>query len=342
MNDIRVAIAGVGNVASSLLQGLALMDTEHVAGPKLLPIVGFDVNSNKVGLPLFKGIFSQPNCAQDLGLDLSKFDGPILRGPLLDGLSMPLAEVVPIDVSDAPVDVSCVLRQLNVEVLVILVPTGGNEAARYYAKAAIQAGCAIVNAMPAEVVNSPDIVDLALRAGVPLIGDDMKSQIGATAIHRALMELFTSRCAVVERTLQLDWGGDADFLNLVRGDRYRSGKMQSKTEAVAWNHPEAKTHVNASDYIPFLGNRKEAYTRIEGTIFGKQRVRIDVQMEVEDGYNAAGVVLPAVLCAGLALRRGIAGPLDAASAWLCKRPRDQMTDHEAYTLYKLFLSKIYS
>lgn len=340
MNDIRVALVGVGNVASSLLQGLAATENEDSLGAKLLPVVGFDVNKNKVGLPLFQGIEVSPNCAQRMAVDISKFTGKIYRGPLLDGLSASLADIVPVDTNSASVNVTSVLREQGVEVLIIMVPTGANEAARYYAQSAIRAGCAVVNAMPAEVINSPGIVEQALRARVPLIGDDMKSQIGATAIHRALMELFTSRHAVVDRTLQLDWGGDTDFLNLVHGSRYDSGKGRSKTEAVNWNHPNALVHINASDYIPFLGNRKEAYTRVEGKIFGNQRVRIDVHMEVEDGYNAAGVVLPAAICAGLALRRGLAGPLDAACAWLCKRPRNQITDREAYTLYNQLLDRL--
>lgn len=339
MNEIRVAIAGVGNVASALLQGLAFEKRKGMRLP-VNPVVGFDVNANKVGLPLSQAVRVVPNCANWLGMDLAEFSGPVMRGPLLDGLSPPLRELIPVDDNAQPVDVSTVLEELGVEVLIIAIPTGAQTAARYYAEAAIRARCAVVNGMPAEIVASDELMRQATEAGVPVIGDDMKSQVGATAIHRAVMELFSRRAAAVERTLQLDWGGDMDFMNLVPGDRYDAGKKRSKTESVIWDHPEVEAHISASDYIPFLKNRKEAYTRVEGTIFGGQKVRIDIHLEVEDAYNAAGVILPAAVCAGLALRQGISGPLDGPSAWLCKRPRVQLSDLDAFLRYQAFMAEL--
>lgn len=339
MNEIRVALAGVGNVASALLQGLAMERRKGAALP-IRPVVAFDVHANKVGLPLSQAVRVAPNCANWLGLDITEFSGPVMQGPLLDGLSLPLSEVIPVNEDAQPVNVSEVLREFEVEVLIIAIPTGAQAAARYYAEAAIRAQCAIVNGMPTEIIASDELVRQATEAGVPVIGDDMKSQIGATVIHRAIMELFTRRGAAVDRTLQLDWGGDADFMNLVSGRRYDAGKKSSKTEAVNWNHPGADVHVSASDYIPFLKNRKEAYTRIEGTVFGGQNVRIDIHLEVEDAYNAAGVILPAAVCAGLARRKGVAGPLDGPSAWLCKRPRIQMSDLDAFLHYQAFMNEL--
>lgn len=340
MVPVRFAIAGVGNVASALVQGLVRLNRITGIESVAKPTVGFDVHSKKVGNSLGQAIRIAPNCASWLNEDLNAVDAPVLRGPSLDGLSAPLRDVIPVDDNTTPVDLVSVFRETNTEVLVILLPTGAQQAAEAYAQSAISAGCAVVNGMPACIAKQENIVRKATDKNIPIIGDDIKSQVGATIIHRALMDVFLTRDAKVERTIQLDWGGDTDFLNLVRGRRYEQGKRASKTESVIWNHPETDAHISAVDYIPFLENKKEAYTRLEGRIFGGQKVRIDVNMEVEDAYNSAGVLVHAIKCAGLARRCNMGGVLESASAWLCKHPPNQLPDSEAHQGYESLMSEI--
>ena len=340
MDSIRFAVAGVGNVASALVQGTVRDSELQGLSPEIWPVLGFDVHKDKTGRCLSEAIRVSPNCASWLGEELSSVDATVLRGPLLDGLCPELREVVPIDDAEEPIDIASSLRDVGAEVLVILLPTGAQRAAETYARAAIEAKCAIVNGMPAHVAKHSEIARQACDRSIPIVGDDVKSQVGATILHRALMEVFRTRGAHVHQTIQLDWGGDTDFMNLVRGGRYDEGKRTSKTEAVVWNHPDTKAHISASDYIPFLGNVKEAYTRLEGTIFAGAKVRIDMFLCVEDAYNSAGVLTQAIRCAGLARRSGLGGVLDGPSAWFCKHPPAQMSDAEALATYSAFMESI--
>lgn len=339
MDPIRYAIAGVGNVASALVQGVAFQARLQDIPPSIQPVIAFDVHSGKVNRKLIEAIRVAPNCAKWLEEDLNWISADVLCGPVLDGVCSTLQHVIPLDDLQAPCNIAAELTSAGAEVLVIVLPTGAQKAAEAYARAAVSAGVGIVNGMPARIAKDPELVGLAERSRVPIIGDDVKSQVGATIVHRALMNVFKMRGAHVDQTLQLDWGGDTDFMNLVLGGRYESGKRQSKTEAVAWDHPGTKIHITAADYVPFLGNVKEAYTRLEGTIFGGAKVRIDVQMAVDDAFNSAGVLTHAVHLAGMATRNRCGGVLKGASAWFCKHPPEQMDDDDARREYYATLKR---
>lgn len=343
MGTIRVALAGVGNCASALLQGIHLYSrgadglkakpTARIGGYSIGDIefvTAFDVSEHKVSRDLGAAIGAPPNCADRI-VDVPEIGTPVVMGPVLDGLDDALRSIVPLSKA-SPVDVLGELRKTRPDVLVILLPSGASEAAHYYAEAAISAGSAVVNAIPVNVANDPRLVEAAHQAGVPLIGDDIKSQVGATIVHRALADLFPLRAARLTRTIQLDWGGDTDFLNLTSNGRYEKGKRQSKTEAVMWQQPTddpPEVRVSAVDYIPFLGNTKEAYCRLEGRVFGERPVLIHVMMQVQDAYNSAGVLVDAIRVAKAARDRGLKGVVHSASAFFCKRPPGQMSDIEA-------------
>lgn len=342
MNPVKFALAGVGNVASALVQGI--VREAKIQGQKLQiqPVLGFDVHERKVGRILAEAIRVAPNCAAWLDEDLGNLEASVVRGPLLDGLSPDLRRVIPVDDNQKPVDIAEALNAAGAEVLVIVLPTGSQKAAEEYAQGALEAKVGIVNGMPASIAKLPEIAQLSSAKGLAVLGDDVKSQVGATIVHRALMDVFRTRDARVHRTLQLDWGGDTDFMNLVPGGRYNEGKKTSKTEAVVWNHPNTEVHISACDYIPFLGNVKEAYTRLEGTIFAGAKVRIDMMMSVDDAYNSAGILAQAIQCTGLATRRRFGGVLQAPSAWFCKHPPVQMSDAKARRGYLQFMKSILS
>jgi len=342
MTQIRFAIAGVGNVASALVQGIVREARLQNRGLNIMPVLGFDVHDEKVGRPLTEAIRITPNCAKWLDEDLRQINATVVRGPLEDGLCPELRQVIPVNDGQKPVDIASALSDAGVEVLVILLPTGAQCAAEVYAQAAIKAHTAIVNGMPARIAKNREIVRGATDQRVAIIGDDVKSQVGATILHRALMDVFRTRGGCVSQTFQLDWGGDTDFMNLVCGGRYDEGKRLSKTEAVVWNHPETKAQISACDYIPFLKNVKEAYTRLEGTIFAGARVRVDMFMSVEDAYNSAGILTQAIFCAGLSQRKGVGGVIEASSAWFCKHPPVQMSDDEALSKHQKYLETIKS
>jgi myo-inositol-1-phosphate synthase len=308
--------------------------------PEVWPVIAFDVNEEKVGKPLRDAIQAPPNCTSWLGEDLSSIAAFVFLGPLLDGLSPPLRRIISVSEDQIPADIPSLLKEVRAEVLVIALPTGAQAAAEAYARAALEGGVAIINGMPANIAKLPEINQLASTRGLAIIGDDIKSQIGATIVHRALMDVFRTRGGCVEETLQLDWGGDADFMNLVCGGRYDAGKRAAKTKAVVWNHPKTRAHISASDYVPFLGNLKEAYMRLEGTLFAGAKVRLNLFMSVEDAYNSAGILVQAIKCAGLATRCGFGGVLDSPSAWFCKHPPKQMTDHEAHDAYIAFMESL--
>lgn len=352
MKKIRVALAGVGNCASALIQGVEYYrnsNSEPIGIAQTIGkyhvndiefVLGFDVHKEKVGRPLTEAIFEKPNCAEFLYKPEHEF-GMVYKGLVLDGLDSNISQHVPVDELQEPQDASTLLKENRIDILIILLPTGSQEAAEYYANAAIAAGCGIVNGMPADIANNSTLVAYATENEVPIIGDDIKSQIGATIIHRALTNLFPMRNASMDRTIQLDWGGDMDFCNLTSNQRYETGgKRRSKTESVIEGLPNKDTvdaQISAVDYIPFLENQKEAYTRLEGRIFGGKKVRVDVMLQVQDAYNSGGILVDALRVLMIAKDRKLGGVIDAASSMFNKRPPKQLSDVVAHEQLDAFI-----
>ncbi|MBP6889676.1 MAG: inositol-3-phosphate synthase [Candidatus Moranbacteria bacterium] len=352
MKKIRIALAGVGNCASALIQGVEYyrnsknepIGVAQIVGKYAINdiefVLGFDVHKEKVGRPLTEAIFEKPNCADFLYKPEQEF-GMVYKGHVFDGLDSNISQHVPVDELQEPEDAATLLKENSVDILIILLPTGSQKAAEYYAKAAIEAGCGIVNGMPADIANNPTLVARATENNIPIIGDDIKSQIGATIIHRALTNLFPMRNASMDRTIQLDWGGDMDFCNLTSNQRYETGgKRRSKTESVIEGLPNKDTvdvQISAVDYIPFLQNQKEAYTRLEGRIFGGKQVRIDVMLQVQDAYNSAGILVDALRVLMIAKDREIGGVIDVASSMFNKRPPKQLPDVVAREQLDIFI-----
>jgi len=347
-NKINVAIIGVGDVASALVQGVENYKNNPDKIIGILPeitqysindinfVLGIDVNSNKVGKDLSEGIFAEPNC--NAKLFKPKFlNAPIVKGPVMDGLDSNIKNIVPVDKNQEPVDVVKEMKNRYVDVAVILLPTGCHRAVEFYVMAGLDAGACIINGMPSSVVNNPNIVKKAEDLKLSLIGDDIKSQIGATIIHRSLANLFPLRGAILDRTIQLDWGGSSDFCNLLtpksNGDLiYEEGKRQSKTESVIsnlQNRNSVECQISAVDYIPFLKNQKEAYMRLEGRIFGGAPVRVDITMFVEDGNNSAGIIVDCIRVSKIARDRQIGGVIQSACSFFNKNPPKQLEDYVA-------------
>ncbi|MFX1454249.1 MAG: inositol-3-phosphate synthase [Promethearchaeota archaeon] len=347
-NKINVALIGIGDVACALVQGTEnykknpdkilglLSEITQYSINDINFTVGFDVNANKIGKDLSEAIFIEPNCNMRL-YKPDFLDAPVLKGPVLDGLDSNIKNIVPLSENQIPVDVSEELKSRKVDVAVILLPTGSHEAVKFYVLAALEAGACVVNGMPSPVVNDQEIVNKAETQNLSLIGDDVKSQVGATIIHRSLANLFPMRGAILDKTIQLDWGGCSDFYNLLtpmpNGElRYEQGKRQSKTESVIANLQNKDTvdcQISAVDYIPFLKNQKEAYMRLEGRIFGGAPVRVDITMFVEDGNNSAGIIADCIRVSKIAKDRNIGGVIQPASSFFMKHPLQQMDDYIA-------------
>ena len=347
-SKINVCLIGIGDVACALVQGIEnyKKNPENIIG--ILPhikqykitdinfVLGIEVNSNKVGKDLSEAIFAEPNCNKRL-FTPDFLDAPVIKGPILDGLDSNIKDIVPISNEQKEANVVKEMIDRQVDVAVILLPTGSHDAVKFYAMAALDAGACVVNGMPSKVAKDPEIVNKAIESNLALIGDDVKSQIGATIIHRALSNLFPMRGAILDRTIQLDWGGCSDFCNLMtpmpNGKlRYEEGKRQSKTEAVVSklkNRDTVECQISAVDYIPFLKNQKEAYMRLEGRIFGGASVRVDITMFVEDGNNSAGIITDCIRILKIAKDRNIGGVLDSASSFFMKHPPRQLQDNTA-------------
>ena len=346
--QINTALVGIGDVSSALVQGIANYKKNPDKLIGLLPeiteytvndinfVLGIDVNSNKVGKDLSEAIFAEPNCNKKL-YQPDFLDVPVLKGPVMDGLDSNIKNIIPVSEDQKPVDVIKELKDRKVDVVVIVLPTGSHKAVKFYALAALEAGACVINGMPSQVAKDPEIVKKAEELNLSLIGDDVKSQIGATIIHRSLANLFPMRGAILDKTIQLDWGGSSDFCNLMtpmpNGElRYEQGKRQSKTEAVISNLPNkdtVKCQISAVDYIPFLKNQKEAYLRLEGRIFGGAQVRIDITMFVEDGNNSAGILGDCIRTSKIAKDRQIGGVLQSACSFFTKHPPEQLNDYVA-------------
>ena len=342
---VRVAIAGVGNCASSFVQGLTFYknarDGEPIPGLMHTVLGGlsvgdveicaaFDVTTNKVGCDVADAIHAAPNNTHRFA-HVAPLGVVVERGPTLDGLGKYLREEV--QESELPaVDVAGVLRATNADVLVSYLPVGSQQAAEAYADAALAAGCGLVNCMPVFIASREDWRRRFEAKGLPIIGDDIKSQIGATIVHRVLANLFAERGVRLDHTYQLNFGGNADFLNMLDRDRLESKKI-SKTQSVASQiEPPLEPrdiHVGPSDYVSWLTDRKWAYIRLEGTTFGNVPLNIELKLEVWDSPNSAGVVIDAVRCIKLALDRRIGGALVGPSSYFMKSPPEQFTDADA-------------
>jgi myo-inositol-1-phosphate synthase len=351
--DIRVAIVGVGNCASSLVQGVQYYKDadENATVPGLMHVrfgayhvrdvkfvAAFDVDAKKVGFDLSEAIFASENNTIKIA-DVPPSDVIVQRGPTLDGIGKYYADTI--EVSDAEaVDVVKALKDANVDVLVSYLPVGSEEADKFYAQCAIDAGVAFVNALPVFIASDPVWAKKFEDAGVPIVGDDIKSQVGATITHRVMAKLFEDRGVQLDRTMQLNVGGNMDFLNMLERSRLESKKI-SKTQAVTSNlQREFNTkdvHIGPSDHVGWLDDRKWAYVRLEGRAFGDVPLNLEYKLEVWDSPNSAGVIIDAVRAAKIAKDRGIGGPVEAASAYLMKSPPKQLPDDVARTQLETFI-----
>jgi myo-inositol-1-phosphate synthase len=351
--EVRVAIVGVGNCASSLVQGVeyyqnadetssvpGLMHVRfgpyHVRDVKF--VAAFDVDAKKVGFDLSEAIFASENNTIKIA-DVPPTNVTVQRGPTLDGIGKYYADTI--EVSDVEaVDVVKVLKENNVDVLVSYLPVGSEEADKFYAQCAIDAGVAFVNALPVFIASDPVWAKKFADAGVPIVGDDIKSQVGATITHRVMAKLFEDRGVQLDRTMQLNVGGNMDFLNMLERERLESKKI-SKTQAVTSNlQREFKTkdvHIGPSDHVGWLDDRKWAYVRLEGRAFGDVPLNLEYKLEVWDSPNSAGVIVDAVRAAKIAKDRGIGGPVVPASAYLMKSPPQQLPDDVARTQLEEFI-----
>ncbi|RLP90547.1 MULTISPECIES: inositol-3-phosphate synthase [unclassified Micromonospora] len=354
MGSVRVAIVGVGNCASSLVQGVeyyrnadpndrvpGLMHVAfgdyHVSAVEF--VAAFDVDAKKVGMDLAEAIVASENNTIKL-CDVPPTGVSVQRGPTFDGLGQYYREIV--EESDAtPVDVAQALRDAQVDVVVCYLPVGSEQAAKYYAQAAIDAGCAFVNALPVFIASDPEWAQKFTDAGLPIVGDDIKSQVGATIVHRALAKLFEDRGVELLRTYQLNFGGNMDFMNMLERKRLVSKKI-SKTQSVTSQIPhemsKSDVHIGPSDHVPWLDDRKWAYIRLEGRSFGDTPLNAELKLEVWDSPNSAGVIIDAVRAAKIALDRKIGGPILSASSYFMKSPPVQYADHDAHQAVEEFIA----
>ncbi len=347
---VNLAIAGVGNCASSLLQGMEYYqrrDLQETAG-LMHPDVGgygvadvrlvaaFDVDRRKVGRPLKEAVFAKPNCTTIFQAELPDYGVEVLMGPVLDGVAGHMQDY-PEDqafrTADAdPVDLADALRDSKADVLVCYLPVGSEDAVRTYAQACLEARVAMVNCVPVFIASHPEFAEEFRKRGVPIVGDDIKSQFGATILHRVIARLLCDRGVRLNRTYQLNTGGNTDFMNMLEQSRLRSKKV-SKTESVQSQLddrlPDDCIHIGPSDYVPWQKDNKVCFLRLEWSGFGDVAMNLEARLSVEDSPNSAGIVIDAIRCAKLALDREIAGPLEAASAYLMKHPPRQMRDTDA-------------
>ena len=351
-NPIRIAIAGVGNCASSLVQGLHYYaDAEpddHVPGlmhvvlggyhiNDVQPVAAFDVDASKVGLDLGKAISATPNNTVQF-CDVPDLGVRVQRAPTLDGFGefyRTQCEESPAE----PIDVAEALREAGADVLISYLPVGSEEAQRYYAECCLEAGVAFVNAIPVFIASDPEWAQRFTDAGVPVVGDDIKSQVGATIVHRTLARLYEDRGVELDRTYQLNFGGNMDFMNMLERTRLVSKKI-SKTQSVTsqLDHGIAAddVHIGPSDHVPWLNDRKWAHIRLEGRGFGDVPLNIDLKLEVVDSPNSAGVIIDALRCAKLGLDHGIGGPLLGPSAYFMKSPPIQYRDEQAREMVEAY------
>ena len=353
MDKINVAIIGVGNCASSLVQGVhfyrgvdgdasvpGLMHTSlggyHISDIEF--VAAFDVDSNKVGKDLSEAIYAPPNNTYKFA-EVPKLDVPVSRGMTHDGIGKYVAPIVH-KASGPTADIVKVLRDSGAHVVVSYLPVGSEEGTKWYVEQVLQAGCAMINCIPVFIAREQYWGRRFEEKGLPIIGDDIKSQVGATILHRMLTRLFVERGVRLDRTYQLNFGGNTDFLNMLERERLMSKKI-SKTSAVTsqldYQLPEGDIHIGPSDYVPWLSDRKWCYIRMEGTGFGDVPLSLEAKLEVWDSPNSAGVVIDAIRCCKLALDRGMSGALTGPSSYFMKSPPKQFTDEQARILTEEFI-----
>jgi myo-inositol-1-phosphate synthase len=361
LGRIKLAIVGVGNCASSLVQGIEFYKgkrPEDISGllhweiggyrPSDIEVVtAFDIDLRKVGKDISEAIFEAPNCTAVFCKEIPKSGVRVRMGRILDGVAAHMKnypEGRTFQVSDeeqpSTAEVVRALTHSGAEVLVSYLPVGSEEAARFYAECALEAGVALVNCMPVFIASDPAFANRFEERGVPIVGDDIKAQLGATITHRTLTDLFGKRGVKLARTYQLNTGGNTDFLNMLNRSRLASKKV-SKTEAVQsvahQRLPDENIHVGPSDYVAWQNDNKVCFLRMEGELFGGVPMHIELRLSVEDSPNSAGVAVDAIRCAKLALDRGVGGPLLSPSAYLMKHPPRQFTDDEAYRMTEEFI-----
>jgi myo-inositol-1-phosphate synthase len=353
MGSVRVAIVGVGNCASSLVQGVefyrnadpndrvpGLMHVTfgdyHVSDVKF--VAAFDVDAKKVGRDLAEAIVASENNTIKL-CDVPPTEVIVKRGPTHDSLGQYYREVIE-ESDEQPVDVVAALREARVDVVVSYLPVGSEVADKFYAQAAIDAGCAFVNALPVFIASDPVWAKKFTDAGLPIVGDDIKSQVGATIVHRTLAKLFEDRGVELMRTYQLNFGGNMDFMNMLERTRLVSKKI-SKTQSVTSQVPhemrKSDVHIGPADHVPWLDDRKFAYIRLEGKTFGDVPLNAEVKLEVWDSPNSAGVIIDAVRAAKIAKDRGIGGPVLSAASYFMKSPPVQYSDNDAREAVENFI-----
>lgn len=359
---IKIAIAGVGNCASSLLQGIeyyrkkkdkdssGLMhwDLGGYLPYEIEVATAFDIDQRKVGKDISEAIFSPPNCTTIFCPDIPHAGTNVKVGRVLDGFSDHLLNYpdefrfLPVEGEGATKEeIVAALNDSGTEILLNYMPVGSEQAACFYAECALEAGCAFINNMPVFIASNPEWVKRFEERKLPIIGDDIKSQLGATIVHRTLADLFRKRGVKLERTYQLNTAGNTDFLNMLNRDRLAS-KKESKTEAiqsVLENRLDSgNIHVGPSDYIPWQKDNKVCFLRMEGKLFGDMPMNLELRLSVEDSPNSAGVVIDAIRCCKLALDRGIGGVLYPPSAYFMKHPPEQYSDAEAYRMTEEFIA----
>lgn len=359
--QIPIAIVGVGNCASSLIQGIEYYRAHNFNGKKqslglmnfdlggylpsdIVPVVAFDIDARKVGKPFKEALFAPPNCTKNIFADFPDSRFRVQMGEVLDGIAPHMAEY-PSDqrfvvASEKPSDVKKVLRESGAEILLNYLPVGSKEATEFYTECCLEAGISLVNCIPVFIASDPRWAKRFSDRKIPIVGDDIKSQIGATILHRTLVRLCEERGVKIDRTYQLNTGGNTDFLNMIDRDRLGSKKI-SKTEAVQSSletplDPE-NIHIGPSDYVPWQKDNKVCYIRIEGRGFGGIPVEMDLKLSVEDSPNSAGVAIDAIRCCKIARDRRIGGPLVSISAYFMKHPPKQIHDEKAREMVQRFI-----
>ncbi len=359
---IRVAVSGIGNCFSSLIQGIYFykdVDSNGETIPGLMHnvmdgyklsdiefVAAFDVDKRKVGKDLGEAIWEKPNCTKVFCKDVPKQNVLVQKGPVLDGVAKHFADFPEergfrVDEKQKPVDVEAELKKAKADVLINYLPVGSEEAVKHYAQSAIEARCGFINCMPVFIASNPEWAAKFEKAKLPVVGDDIKAQLGATISHRVLTKLFHDRGVKITGTYQLNVGGNTDFLNMKDAARLTSKKI-SKTESVQSQLPVPleweRIHVGPSDYVPWLNDQKLCFLRLEGLLFGEVPMNIEARLSVEDSPNSAGVAIDALRACKIAMDRGISGALIAAPAYLMKHPPQQFSDEEAHKMLEEFIA----
>ncbi|MBF0558888.1 MAG: inositol-3-phosphate synthase [Nitrospirae bacterium] len=362
MGGIRIAIAGVGNCASALIQGIeyyrALSKDVKRRHPGLMHfnlggyfpgdisvVAAFDIDARKVQKPLKEALFAKPNCTRIFFPHVNVKSVKVRMGETLDGVAPHMTDYPDdrrfIISNEKPCDVAKVLRESGAEVLVNYLPVGAEEATRYYANACLDAGVAFLNCIPVFIASDDEWISRFEKKSIPVMGDDIKSQLGATIIHRALAKLFMDRGVDITHTYQLNVGGNTDFMNMLSRSRLKSKKI-SKTEAVSsqitHELPDGDIHIGPSDYVPWMNDNKVCFLRIEGNGFGDTPLHLELRLSVEDSPNSAGVVIDAIRCCKIAISRGLGGVLLSPAAYFMKHPHKQFSDEEARCMVEDFIT----